>query len=67
MNAWILLLLFSLAITWFQGSESLDSTSKLPLQTLHVSVISKIVRLPENEAALSAYTIPAELPGKSIG
>ncbi|XP_046672633.1 dyslexia-associated protein KIAA0319 [Homalodisca vitripennis] len=44
-------------------SEGLDSTSKLPVQTLHVSVVSKMVRLPENGAALSAYTIPAELPG----
>ncbi|XP_054266272.1 dyslexia-associated protein KIAA0319-like [Macrosteles quadrilineatus] len=42
-------------------SDGIDSSSKVPVQTLHVSVLSKVVRLPENGAALSAYTIPAQL------
>lgn len=42
-----------------------SSTSiKPPLNQLLVSVVSKEVRLPENEVNLSAYTIPAEQPGE---
>lgn len=34
------------------------------MKQLVVSAISKEVRLPENEVSLSAYTVPAEQPGK---
>lgn len=57
-------MLLAVVLCVVQVSEGFDSSSKVPLQTLHVSALSKVVRLPENEAALSAYTVPAELPGK---
>lgn len=40
-----------------------DTVSESPVKPLTVSAVSKIVRLPENEATLSAYTVPAEQPG----
>lgn len=44
-------------------SLSTSSTTQ-PLKQLTVSAMSKEVRLPENEATLSAYTVPAEQPGE---
>jgi hypothetical protein len=41
-----------------------EVTSSKPLKQLVVSVVSKEVRLPENEVTLSAYTVPAPQPGE---
>ncbi|KAL1122383.1 hypothetical protein AAG570_003788 [Ranatra chinensis] len=43
----------------------MESTSQSPPKKLMVSVISKQLRLPENEITLSAFTVPAELPGQT--
>lgn len=45
-----------------------DSESQKPPEIKHlvVSVLSKTLRLPENEATLSAYTVPADDTGKLI-
>ncbi|XP_049856046.1 dyslexia-associated protein KIAA0319-like protein isoform X1 [Schistocerca gregaria] len=45
-------------------SPSVEVSSSKPLKQLVVSVISKEVRLPENEVTLSAYTVPAEQTGE---
>lgn len=42
-----------------------EQTSSKPIKPLVVSVISKTVRLPENEVTLSAYTVPSEQKGLS--
>lgn len=44
---------------------SVESESQKPPEIKHlvVSVLSKTVRLPENEATLSAYTVPADDTG----
>ncbi|XP_026816295.1 dyslexia-associated protein KIAA0319-like protein isoform X1 [Rhopalosiphum maidis] len=46
---------------------SVESESQKPPEIKHlvVSVLSKTVRLPENEATLSAYTVPADDTGHS--
>lgn len=44
-----------------QISES--TTTMKPPKKLVVSVLSKEVRLPENEVTLSAYVVPAEPNG----
>lgn len=43
-----------------------DGTSPTPATEKHlsVSVISREIRLPQSEADLSAYTVPAESPGE---
>lgn len=43
-----------------QINKESSTSVEPPLKQLVVSTISKEVRLPENEATLSAYTIPAE-------
>lgn len=46
------------------GEGGIETSSQVPVKSLVVSVVSKQVRLPENEATLSAYTVPAEQPGE---
>jgi dyslexia-associated protein KIAA0319-like protein len=48
------------------SSASEDKNSPAPSQEKHlaVSVISKEIRLPQNDVELSAYTVPAEGPGE---
>lgn len=48
------------------GEGGIETSSQVPVKSLVVSVVSKQVRLPENEATLSAYTVPAEQPGKLV-
>ncbi|XP_066597643.1 dyslexia-associated protein KIAA0319-like protein [Prorops nasuta] len=43
-----------------QGFKDTTTSSKPTLKQLTVSALSKEVRLPENEATLSAYPVPAE-------
>ncbi|KAG8239892.1 hypothetical protein J437_LFUL019483, partial [Ladona fulva] len=45
-------------------SEAPISSSSPPLKNLEVTVVSKTVRLPENEVTLSAFTIPTEKQGE---
>lgn len=47
---------------------SIESESQKPPEIKHlvVSVLSKTVRLPENEATLSAYTVPADDTGMEL-
>ncbi|BES87636.1 PKD [Nesidiocoris tenuis] len=45
-----------------KSSES-DASSPSPPKRIIVNVISKTVRLPENEVKLSAFTVPAEIQG----
>ncbi|XP_075210094.1 dyslexia-associated protein KIAA0319-like protein [Lycorma delicatula] len=51
-------------ITKVFGEGGVEESSKTPVKQLVVSALSKEVRLPENEATLSAYTVPAEQPGE---
>lgn len=51
-------------ITKVFGEGGVEESSKNPVKQLVVSALSKEVRLPENEATLSAYTVPAEQPGE---
>lgn len=48
------------------GEGGVEESSRIPVKKLVVSALSKEVRLPDNEATLSAYTVPAEQPGKSF-
>uniref|UniRef100_A0A0A9XPA1 PKD/Chitinase domain-containing protein n=8 Tax=Lygus hesperus TaxID=30085 RepID=A0A0A9XPA1_LYGHE len=45
-----------------KASDS-EVSSPSPPKRIMVNVISKTVRLPENEVKLSAFTVPAEMPG----
>ncbi|KAK6629603.1 hypothetical protein RUM43_003420 [Polyplax serrata] len=53
----------SFSQTTKQSSEA-EQTSSKPIKPLVVSVVSKVVRLPENEVTLSAYTVPSEQKGQ---
>ncbi|XP_039275783.1 dyslexia-associated protein KIAA0319-like [Nilaparvata lugens] len=51
-------------ITKVFGEGGVEESSKNPVKQLVVSALSKEVRLPESEATLSVYTVPAEQPGE---
>lgn len=40
-----------------------EQTSLKPLKPIVVRVVPKVVKLPENEVTLSAYTVPSEQTG----
>lgn len=45
------------------NSQVQEKSSPKSLKPLVVSVLPKIVKLPENEVTLSAYTVPSEQQG----